>query len=156
MPLTIRRATPADAPTIVEFNRRLAEETEGKTLDPAVLAAGVAAGLADPDKAPLLRRRGGGDVLGPADDHLRVERLAQRLVSGGFRAFTCGPRPAGAASSGRCTSTSRQTAAGDPTVIGLRLYVERENQAAHQTYLRMGMEWTSYLMLEKYPLEKPE
>src|ERR1700741_4839276 len=39
MPWTIRQAGPADAPVIVEFNRRLAEETEGKSLDPDVLAA---------------------------------------------------------------------------------------------------------------------
>ena len=49
MSWTIRQATPADAPTIVEFNRRLAEESEGMALDPAVLAAGVAAALAYPD-----------------------------------------------------------------------------------------------------------
>src|SRR6516225_7846783 len=50
MPLTVRRATPADAPHLVEYNRRMALETEGKTLDPAVLAAGVAAVLADPGR----------------------------------------------------------------------------------------------------------
>ena len=48
MPLTIRRGTPADAAVITEYNRRLAAETEGKALDPPVLAAGVAAALADP------------------------------------------------------------------------------------------------------------
>ena len=37
-------------------------------------------------------------------------------------------------------------------VVGIRLYVERENQGAHQTYLRLGMEWTTYQVLEKYPL----
>src|SRR5437899_565339 len=42
MPLTIRRAAPADAAAVVEFNDRLARESEGKTLDPAVLASGVA------------------------------------------------------------------------------------------------------------------
>ena len=33
MALAIRRATPADAPTLVEFNRLLALESEGKILD---------------------------------------------------------------------------------------------------------------------------
>ena len=33
MPPAIRPATPADAATVVEFNRLLALETEGKTLD---------------------------------------------------------------------------------------------------------------------------
>src|SRR5262245_61752969 len=47
MPLIIRRATDADVPTLVEFNRRLALETEHKTLDFAVLTDGVVAVLAD-------------------------------------------------------------------------------------------------------------
>ena len=37
MPLTIRPAVLADAPLIVEFNRLMALETEGKTLDPVIL-----------------------------------------------------------------------------------------------------------------------
>ena len=51
MPLSIRRATPADAPVIVEFNRLLAEESEGKNLDLKLLAPGVAKALADERKA---------------------------------------------------------------------------------------------------------
>ncbi len=47
MPLIIRRATAADAPTIVEFNRLLAEESEGKTLDLTALRTGVATALAE-------------------------------------------------------------------------------------------------------------
>src|SRR5262249_20931125 len=52
MPLSIRRATPADLLTIVDFNLRLAEESEGKTLNRDVLTAGVQAALADPTKGP--------------------------------------------------------------------------------------------------------
>ena len=37
-------------PTIVEFNRCLAHETEGKVLDAAVLDGGVSSALADPDR----------------------------------------------------------------------------------------------------------
>ena len=60
MPLIIRRAVAGRR----RRHRRVQppcwpRRREGKTLDPAVLAAGVAAGLADPDEGPLLRRRGG-------------------------------------------------------------------------------------------------
>ena len=37
-------------PTIVEFNRCLALETEGKDLDVAVLTTGVSRAIADPDR----------------------------------------------------------------------------------------------------------
>src|SRR5262249_25638071 len=37
-------------------------------------------------------------------------------------------------------------------VVALRLYVERDNAAAQQTYGRMGMSGTSYLVMERDPL----
>ncbi len=65
MPWTIRQAEPADAPTIVEYNRRLAEESEGKALDLTILAGGVAAALADPKrKGPYYLAVEGETVLG--------------------------------------------------------------------------------------------
>jgi GNAT superfamily N-acetyltransferase len=47
----------------------------------------------------------------------------------------------------------RQTARTDSHVIGLRLYVDSDNAAAHATYLKMGLEWTCYQMMEQYPLK---
>jgi hypothetical protein len=46
----------------------------------------------------------------------------------------------------------QQLAQHDPEVIGLRLYVEHGNEAAQQTYARMGMKPAGYFVLEKYPL----
>src|SRR5881398_2940188 len=40
----------------------------------------------------------------------------------------------------------------DTQVIGLRLYVEKENHAAQRTYFNLGMKETDYLMLERFPL----
>jgi GNAT superfamily N-acetyltransferase len=151
MPTAIRRAIAADAPVIVEFNQRLAQESEGKTLDPDRLAAGVRAGLADPRKALYFVAEDDGSVVGQmmitfewSDwrngwvwwiQSVYVRADARRR--GVFRALY--EHVAGLARA-------------DREVIGLRLYVERENHAAQQTYLRMGMEWTSYLVLERYPL----
>lgn len=152
MPLTIRRATPADAPTIVEFNRRLAEESEGKILDPDVLRAGVAAALADPDKkGPYFLAVEGDAVLGQLQityewsdwrngwawwiQGVYVRPEARRR--GVFRALY---------------AHVYRLAQEDPEVIALRLYVDRDNHAAQQTYLGMGMEWMNYLILHKYPL----
>ena len=50
MTIRIRDATPADAAVIVDFNNRLAEETEGKSLDPELIGPGVASVLADSSK----------------------------------------------------------------------------------------------------------
>jgi GNAT superfamily N-acetyltransferase len=151
MTLAIRPATPADIPIIVEFNRRLAEESEDKILDPAVLTAGVTAALADPHKALYFLAEEEEAILGQLSlttewsdwrngwlwwiQSVYVRPEARR--QGVFRALY---------------RHVYQSAKEDPMVIGLRLYVERDNQTAQQTYLGMGMEWTSYLMLQRYPL----
>jgi GNAT superfamily N-acetyltransferase len=152
MPLTIRRATPADAPTIVEFNRRLAEESEGKILDVAVLAAGVAAALADPErKGPYFLAVQADTVLGQMQITYEWSDWRNGWAWWIQGVYVC--------SEARRRGVFRalyehvyQLAKQDPEVIALRLYVVRDNQAAQQTYLRMGMEWMNYLMLHKYPL----
>jgi GNAT superfamily N-acetyltransferase len=151
MPPTVRRATPADAPVLVEYNREMALETEGKVLDPAVLTAGVAAVLADPHKGAYFVAELDGAVVGQLSvttewsdwrngwlwwiQSVYVRADARRR--GVFRALY---------------EHVYQAAREDPQVIGLRLYVERDNRSAQETYLRLGMVWANYLILQRYPL----
>jgi ribosomal protein S18 acetylase RimI-like enzyme len=151
MPWTIRRATPADLPTLVEFNCRLAAESEGQTLEPAVVTAGVQAALEDPHKGPYYLAVEGDVILGQMQITFEwsdwrngwlwwiqgVYVRAEARRRGVFRSLY---------------EHVYQAARRDPQVIGLRLYVERDNHSAQETYLRLGMEWTPYLMLQRYPL----
>jgi ribosomal protein S18 acetylase RimI-like enzyme len=148
MPLILRRATPADAAVIAEFNRQLAQETEGKTLDEETLSAGVAAVLADPLRGLYFIAESEGAVVGQlmittewSDwrngwiwwiQSVYVRKEARR--QGVFRALYMHVEAAARAA---------------PQVAGLRLYVERDNHAAQQTYLGLGMERTGYLVLER-------
>ena len=50
MNIVVRDATPADGPVIVDFNSRMAVETEGRALEPDLIVPGVAALLADATK----------------------------------------------------------------------------------------------------------
>ena len=43
-------------------------------------------------------------------------------------------------------------ATADPTVIGLRLYFDRDNSRAQATYRALGMSDTAYGVMEVYPL----
>jgi GNAT superfamily N-acetyltransferase len=152
MAFAVRRAVSSDAPTVVEFNRLIAVESEGKTLDLAVLRAGVAAALADPHKAMYFMAEESGTVVGQLSITTEwsdwrngwiwwiqsVYVVANARRRGVFRALY---------------TYVYEQASRDPQVIGLRLYVERDNHPAQQTYLSMGMEWTKYLVLEKYPLK---
>jgi GNAT superfamily N-acetyltransferase len=43
----------------------------------------------------------------------------------------------------------KELAAADPTVCGFRLYVEKDNAVAQQTYAALGMAPTDYLIYEE-------
>jgi ribosomal protein S18 acetylase RimI-like enzyme len=151
MPLSLRRAGPADAAAVAEFNRLLAFETEGKTLDPAVLARGVEAGLADPNKGLYFVAEDGGAVVGQVmvtyewSDWRNgwIWWIQSVYVRSEYR---------GRGIFGALYEHVRQRALADPTVVALRLYVEQENHRAQEVYRRLGMERTSYLVLERCPL----
>ena len=151
MPVTIRRATPADLPTLVEFNCRLAEESEGKTLDRDVLSAGIRAAFADPAKGPYFVAEDGGEIVG----EMQVTTEWSDWRNGWFWWIQGVYVRADARRRGVFRALYQhvhEVAKNDPTVIGLRLYVERDNARAQQTYLSLGMEWTTYGVMERYPL----
>jgi GNAT superfamily N-acetyltransferase len=142
--LTVRRATPADVAVIAEQNRLLAWESESKTLDPAAVTAGVAAAIADPDrKGPYYVACAGPSVVGQCQITLEwsdwrngwfwwfqgVYVQESHRKRGVFRALYQHVR-------------REAIAAGD--VLALRLYVERDNQAARSVYERLGMEIEHY------------
>ena|SRR5437867_4203792 len=151
MPPIVRLATPADADVVVEFNRLLALESEGKALDLALLRPGVSAGLADAAKGRYFLAEENGRPLGQMGityewsdwrhgwfwwiQSVYVRPEARRR--GVFRSLF---------------EHVQQAARKDQEVIGLRLYVDKDNHAAQKTYASLGMEATGYFVLEKYPL----
>jgi GNAT superfamily N-acetyltransferase len=150
--LLIRDAVPADRPMIAEFNRRLAVETEGKVLDPAVLDRGVARALADPDRL----RYWVAETRGSADSHLvgttAITRewsdwrdgwvwwLQSVYIDADFR---------GQGIFRALYQHIRDAARAEPDVIGIRLYVENGNLRAQKTYEALGMMPGGYSVLEE-------
>ena len=151
MTIHVRDATGDDAALVCDFNARLARESEGKELDLALLRPGVAAVLADRHKGRYFIAEDDGQVVGQLAITFEwsdwrngwfwwvqsVYVVPEARRRGVFRALY---------------RHVEQAARADPEVIGIRLYVERENTAAHGTYLKMGMAWAGYHVMEKYPL----
>jgi GNAT superfamily N-acetyltransferase len=151
MPITIRRGTRDDMPVIVEFNSRLAQESEGKTLDASVLTAGVTAAMDDPSKGPYYLAVNGEIILGQMQITFEwsdwrngwiwwiqgVYVRAEARRSGVFRALY-----------DYIWKEARRAG----NVIALRLYVDKENHGAQATYRRMGMVPSNYLLYERSPL----
>jgi GNAT superfamily N-acetyltransferase len=146
-PFIIRAARSNDANTLVEFNARMALETEELELDPALLSPGVRGGLADPSKALYYVAEAGGRVIGQLmitkewSDWRNGEIWWVQSVyvhpdhrrRGVFRALYAHARD----------QASRAGA------VGVRLYVDDHNAAAQQVYERLGMRMSNYRVMEE-------
>jgi GNAT superfamily N-acetyltransferase len=125
----------------------MAWETEQKRLDPAVLARGVARVLAEPARGRYWVAESGGAVQGGLlvtyewsdwrdgdwwwiqSVYVRPEARGQGVFSALYRHVERLGRAA-------------------PGVVGLRLYVERENRRAQGVYAALGMADSHYLVFE--------
>ena len=144
--LVIREATVDDLETIADFNARLAEETEGTSLDPETVLQGVRTLLSDKTRGSYyvacadgiigqtMHTREwsdwrNGDIWWIQSVYVRPDYRRQ----GVFRSLY---------------GHLKTLAESDPGVVGLRLYVEQENQAAQATYAGLGMRQVRYLVMQ--------
>ena len=151
MQFTVRPARPTDAEAIVDFNARLAQETEHLTLDPALLALGVNAVLADPVRGRYWVAETDGRVVGQLSVTYEwsdwrngwfwwiqsVYVLAEYRRLGVFR---------------QLYRHIYQLATDETDVVGLRLYVENDNHAAQAVYADLGMTPIPFKILQRRPL----
>jgi GNAT superfamily N-acetyltransferase len=146
--LLIRDAIASDLQTIVDYNGRLAMETEQKQLDLAVLSRGVAQALADPQRLRYWM----------AVD--RDQRVGQAAITREWSDWRCGWiwwfQSVYVAETHRSQGVFRAlyvhiraAAQAEADVIGLRLYVEEANHRAQSTYLAMGMVAGGYHVYEE-------
>src|SRR5262245_4814984 len=134
----IRDGRPEDAPTLVDFNARMAQETEGKALDRTLLGRGVERLLKDRALGRYFVAEAPDGIVGQLmittewsdwrDGHfwwiqsVYVREDARRR--GVYRAL-------------HEHVVHEARSAGN--VVGIRLYVEPHNTRAQGTYARMGM-----------------
>lgn len=146
--IEIRVAAPADRDVIAEFNCRLATETEGKSLVPQTVQAGVAALLADPRKGRYFVACVDGRVVGQLMHTFEwsdwrngdIWWLQSVYVAPEFRRRGVFQR---------LFEHLLQHAEADPGVVGVRLYVEDGNQRAQEAYRRMGLREAGYHVMER-------
>jgi len=145
---TIRRATTDDAETIVRFNRQMAEETEEKRLDPATVRNGVQAVFDDPERGFYLVAERNGAAAGT----LMITYEWSDWRNGRFWWIQSVYVRPEARRRGVYTALHRDVrrrAREAEDACGLRLYVERANAAAQETYEALGMTETAYRMYEE-------
>ena len=146
--MQIRLATPADTEVLVEFNCAMAAETERKQLLPEVIGAGVRGLLASPASGFYLIAENQDRVAGS----LLITKEWSDWRNGDFwwiQSVYVHPEFRRQGVYRRLYRHVQELAASDPRVCGFRLYVERENERAQQTYQKLGMKETRYLVFEE-------
>ncbi len=124
----------------------MAIETENKTLDPAVLGAGVQAVLDEPERGFYLIAEREGEAVGS----LLVTYEWSDWRNGDFFWIQSVYVSPDARRTGvfRALYAAVEQRARDAGAVGLRLYVEHENTRAQQTYEGLGMQRCHYHMYE--------
>lgn len=148
IPLLIREPVPGDLDVIVEFNTRIARETENKTLAAETLRAGVRALADDAER--------GRYFVACVEDRV-VGQLMLTTEWSDWRNGTwwwiqsvyVHPEFRGRGVFRALFEHVEQQARECPGVVGVRLYVHRDNSAAQQVYQRLGMQDAGYVVFER-------
>lgn len=147
MSIVVRAARATDLAFLVDCNAAMALETERKQLDRCVLERGIRAVFADSRRGFYLIAEQAGTPAGCL------------LVTFEWSDWRCGDwwwfqsvyvieaaRRRGVFRALYAEVERRARAAG---AVGLRLYVERDNERAQQTYASLGMQAEPYKMLRR-------
>lgn len=147
MSLIVREATKEDVDRIVLFNQAMARETEGRDLDRQVLRAGVETLLDDPSRGRYYVAEAGSEAVGQLlvttewSDWRNAEVWWIQSVYVSRRHRREGIY--------RALHDEVRGAARSAGAAGLRLYVDRDNEAAKETYESLGMRRSHYRMYEE-------
>jgi GNAT superfamily N-acetyltransferase len=145
--IEIRQAILADAITIADFNIALCRETEARELDRATVTQGVKRFVSEPTRGRYFIALIDGEVVGQTAYTFEwsdwrngeiwwiqsVYVAPQYRSMGVFRALFAYIKKLGEE---------------DTECCGIRLYMERENHSARQSYLRLGFEEAGYEVFE--------
>ena len=142
----VRRATLDDLETIVDFNIRLAAESEDIHLDRETVRRGVRGLLADAARGAYYVACGP-DIIGQMM-HTHEWSDWRNGDIWWIQSVYVHPDHRRRGVCRALYEHLRERAAADPGVVGVRLYVERENSRAQATYAALGMRQGGYLVMQ--------
>ncbi len=146
--LVIRIGQPSDVRALVDFNVAMAHETENKVLSLDVVSTGVVTALQESKHGFYVVAEKAGAIAGS----LLVTKEWSDWRNGEFwwiQSVYVSPQYRRQGVYRRLYEFVRQQARAKGNVCGFRLYVERDNQVAQQTYRSLGMRETVYRLYEE-------
>jgi GNAT superfamily N-acetyltransferase len=155
-PLRVRVASADDRDLLAQWAQAMALETEHKHLDAVTVLAGIEAAIADEAKARYFvavreATVAGRETISSAAGTLMLTREWSDWRNGDWWWIQSVYVPPAHRRQGVFAALYRhveQLARDTPGVIGLRLYVERDNAQAHRTYQALGMVDAGYAIYE--------
>ena len=146
--MKIRTAAPEDIDSLVNFNQKMAQETEGKYLENGVLRNGVSAVFQDENKGFYVVADDGGAIVGGLMVTFEWSDWRDKWFWW-IQSVYIVPSERGKRIYGDLYASVKTKADERGNVCGFRLYVEKENLRAQRVYERVGMKRADYLMYEE-------
>ncbi len=146
--MNIRKASHDDIATLAHFNQQMALETENIELKETVITAGVAGMIDNPQRGFYLVVEEAGQIAAS----LMITYEWSDWRNGNFwwiQSVYVLPQYRRRGLYRRLYETVGKMAAEQADVCGFRLYVERNNEVAQQTYRSLGMQETDYQIMEQ-------
>lgn len=145
--MIVRPASKKDAPSIIEFQKRMALETESIELEEQTLKEGVNTLFSDPSKGRYYVAEESGKVIGCLMTTFEwsdwrngtVLWIQSVYVSEDFR---------GKGVYKLLYEFVQKMVRSDNTLKGIRLYVDKSNHAAQRVYEKLGMDGEHYKVFE--------
>ena len=145
--ISVRRAEPRDADHIVRFQQSMAMETEGKTLDESLIGAGVEAVFSDSEKGFYLVAEVSGEVVGSLLITYEWSDWRNATFWWIQSVFVDAEHRRRGVYTAMHDYVMREAESSED-ICGVRLYVERSNHIAQQTYKSLGMDHSHYDLYE--------
>ena len=145
--IEIRRGRRKDASNIIDFQIRMAKETEDFALDRPTAEKGVHAVFDDPHKGAYWIAESDNEVVGCLLTVPEWSDWRNGTVLWIHSVYVI-PRARRRGVFRMMYETLKNAVEQSADLRGLRLYVERENERAQKTYNAMGMDGNHYKMFE--------
>lgn len=145
--LVIRPADAGDIGTIADFNLALCRETESRELDPATVTEGVRRFVAEPSRGRYFVALVGGVVVGQTAHTFEWSDWRNGEIWW-IQSVYVHPLHRGKGVFRALFHHIREMGEQDAECRGIRLYMERDNDTARQSYLSLGFRETGYEVLE--------
>lgn len=145
--VTFREARTGDAGAIIDFQLAMARETEELELDRDILTRGVEAVFADPDRGRYFVAEHEGRVIGSLMITYEWSDWRNGVVWWIQSVYVL-PEHRGQGVYAGLYEHVKAFVNADPSIRGIRLYVDKRNSRAQQVYARLGMNGDHYSVFE--------